>query len=317
MGKRTANTLIYFCLAIGGLYLQLTGKIGLFLHPRMFKYITVATMGFLLLALFGLYQVLKSGGGKSVKHVSVYVPVMVFLIILASNPSKISSANKLSNYMAQIPSQSAENQEQSKQLESNLPKSILASDREGETSQEGVIINSKSAADEPNPETETDLEESVTSAQEPIEDSIKTSDKAPVADPSIDSSEVSLPNVEGQAFLSKLDQWMAEPEAYAGKEVEIEGFVYREDFFEGGAFVAGRFLITCCAADSTVAGIYVEGEDDEQFDKDTWVHVKGTIAVKSMYFPVDDAVHDIVVLKDSKITKIEPYDSPYVYLNYQ
>ncbi len=94
---------------------------------------------------------------------------------------------------------------------------------------------------------------------------------------------------------------------FEGKEIEIKGFVYREDGMEQNQIVVARFLMSCCSADTSVIGMMAEGLDLGEIETDSWVKVTGTIS-QTTYG--DDRIPSIEV---SKIKQIKKPDTPYVY----
>jgi uncharacterized repeat protein (TIGR03943 family) len=62
------------------------------------------------------------------------------------------------------------------------------------------------------------------------------------------------------------------PEAAAGREVQIDGFLSRSD---EGAMI-GRYLLWCCGSDASYLGISLEG-DLKGIQEGTWLEVSGTL----------------------------------------
>lgn len=100
------------------------------------------------------------------------------------------------------------------------------------------------------------------------------------------------------------------PEKFAGKKVEMFGFVYREDDFEQDQFVVARFGLSCCVADASVYGTLASIADGEKYKQDEWVKVSGVI--KSVNYQ-DWVLPNVEV---QSIEKIEQPKEPYVYEQY-
>ena len=69
------------------------------------------------------------------------------------------------------------------------------------------------------------------------------------------------------------------PSFYAGKQVDVVGFVFYPKCTPQDIFYVARFRITCCSVDAQPLGVpvYSPGWQDE-FDENSWVHVVGTFA---------------------------------------
>lgn len=97
----------------------------------------------------------------------------------------------------------------------------------------------------------------------------------------IDKKELDIKNniieVNLQNFVFSLDEILGNPDKYAGKDIEIEGFVYRDKDLKKNEFIISRFMMVCCAADMQIAGIKCDINNLESYSNDTWVKVKGKI----------------------------------------
>ncbi|RJX40517.1 TIGR03943 family protein [Paenibacillus pinisoli] len=94
---------------------------------------------------------------------------------------------------------------------------------------------------------------------------------------------------------------------FAGKKLEISGFVYREQNMASNQFVISRMAMTCCAADSMPYGILVESSRAASYAEDAWMKLTGIIG-QTEYDGVE-----IMRLEALKIEMIEAPNDPYVY----
>jgi putative membrane protein len=65
--------------------------------------------------------------------------------------------------------------------------------------------------------------------------------------------------------------------AFIGKEIEVTGFIYREETFDENRFLAGRLVTYCCAADSFLTGFVCDMAGAKNLDPDKWIKVRGSI----------------------------------------
>ncbi|MFC5402806.1 TIGR03943 family putative permease subunit [Cohnella soli] len=108
-------------------------------------------------------------------------------------------------------------------------------------------------------------------------------------------------------FIEKLQALNTFADQFAGKEIKITGFVYREEGISGSQFIIGRLAMTHCIADISPYGIIVESPDAGNYSDDSWITITGTI--DSTIF------HGIKVIKIN-VETIEPANvknAPYVY----
>lgn len=98
------------------------------------------------------------------------------------------------------------------------------------------------------------------------------------------------------------------PEKYAGKEITMLGFVYKEADMLPGQFALGRYVITCCSADAFFTGFLCEYKNAADFEEGSWLNIRGTIKIgqyKGSRIPV------VAVTTVNKAAG-EP-ENPYVY----
>ncbi|RXJ03823.1 TIGR03943 family protein [Anaerobacillus alkaliphilus] len=100
-------------------------------------------------------------------------------------------------------------------------------------------------------------------------------------------------------------------ESFIGKELEITGFVFREQDFEENRLVVARFSMTCCTADAGVYGTLVETEDAHLYENDMWIRVRGTIN-KTEYHG-----YQLPIIQLREVTVVAEPESPYVYPSFR
>lgn len=97
-----------------------------------------------------------------------------------------------------------------------------------------------------------------------------------------------------------LHKYYEHGDKYNGKEVEIEGLVYKPKEIEGG-FIIARQEINCCAADAENLGIICKGDID--IPEDYWVKVEGTLESENIKFREQKGT--VPVIKINKVTSIK------------
>ncbi|MDQ6419814.1 TIGR03943 family protein [Paenibacillus sp. LHD-117] len=96
-------------------------------------------------------------------------------------------------------------------------------------------------------------------------------------------------------------------EAFIGKEIEISGFVYREEEMGAERLAVSRFAMNCCSADALPYGLMIQWPKASGYAEDEWVKATGTLAT-SNYMG-----NEILTLTATRIERIEAPESPYVY----
>lgn len=96
-------------------------------------------------------------------------------------------------------------------------------------------------------------------------------------------------------------------EEFQGREIELTGFVYRDDHMSRDEVALTRTAITCCLADATFYGTLIRGEDLHHLERDQWITVKGEIDLARVQG------QNMIMINARQVQEIDPPDSPYVY----
>ncbi|QHW34645.1 TIGR03943 family protein [Paenibacillus rhizovicinus] len=110
-------------------------------------------------------------------------------------------------------------------------------------------------------------------------------------------------------FLKGLESLYNFPDAFIGREVSFDGFIYKGDQVEGNQYFVFRFGFIHCVADSGVFGMLVDFPKGSTFQNDQWVHVTGKLS-SEFYQPFKQTLPVLEVKAWNDISKPE---DPYVY----
>ncbi|MBO7742607.1 TIGR03943 family protein [Paenibacillus sp. MWE-103] len=110
-------------------------------------------------------------------------------------------------------------------------------------------------------------------------------------------------------FLKGLEALYNYPDAFIGRTVSFDGFIYKGDQTQGNQYFVFRFGFIHCVADSGVFGMLVRFPEGAPFSNDQWVHVEGKLGAE-FYQPFKQTLPVLDVKTWQGIDK--PKD-PYVY----
>ena len=101
------------------------------------------------------------------------------------------------------------------------------------------------------------------------------------------------------------------PEWFAGRKVDVIGFVVHQGDVPTGNFLVGRFVIYHCAADARGVALLVNWPQAGSLPSDTWVEVQGTMKVENI--GAGPTLHVYATHVDNKIGEPEsPYLRPFL-----
>jgi putative membrane protein len=113
--------------------------------------------------------------------------------------------------------------------------------------------------------------------------------------------------VSDQNFLGVMSEIQRYPKEYAGKEIEMKGFIFKGSTTSSDRFSLVRYVIGCCVADASPYGLLCEIKDAANYTDGSWYQTQGVIETREyqgQIFPV---------LKVTWIKHIDPLISPYVF----
>lgn len=85
--------------------------------------------------------------------------------------------------------------------------------------------------------------------------------------------------MDDEVYYLNFEEISKDVASYKGREIQLKGFVYKEEGFQQNQLVISRFLITHCVADASIIGFLTEFDEAATLQKDTWVEATGVIDV--------------------------------------
>lgn len=108
-------------------------------------------------------------------------------------------------------------------------------------------------------------------------------------------------------FSTYYDEIQMNLSKYKGKEIEIKGFVYKEEGLEQDQLVIARFLITHCVADAGIIGFISKLPEASTIEVNTWIEADGFLETTTFNGT------EIPIIKINNWKKIKEPKDPYVY----
>ncbi|MEH7012081.1 TIGR03943 family protein [Neobacillus niacini] len=108
-------------------------------------------------------------------------------------------------------------------------------------------------------------------------------------------------------FSTYYEEMHIDLDKFKGREINLKGFVYKEDGLEQNQLVLARFLITHCVADAGIIGFISELPEASSIEVNTWIEAKGvldTTNYNGTKFPI---------IKITNWKKIKEPKEPYLY----
>ncbi|HEY5524478.1 MAG TPA: TIGR03943 family protein [Clostridium sp.] len=111
--------------------------------------------------------------------------------------------------------------------------------------------------------------------------------------------------VEDKNYMFFLNEAYNDHDEYLGKEIEITGFIYKDDSLKKNELVLLRVMMVCCSADTQIVGLMCDYEGASKFNNDTWVRGVGVLEES-------DSLEG-VILNIKSLEKVNKPKNEYVY----
>ncbi|MDW8292321.1 MAG: TIGR03943 family protein [Anaerolineae bacterium] len=99
----------------------------------------------------------------------------------------------------------------------------------------------------------------------------------------------------------------SDPAAFAGRAVDVVGFVYKDPRAAKNEFWVARFMVSCCVADAAAVGLLVRSDQAPNLPADTWVRVVGRFGVGTF------AGERVPLILAERVEPTAPPAQPYLY----
>lgn len=113
--------------------------------------------------------------------------------------------------------------------------------------------------------------------------------------------------IENSNFLEFIDDSVQNFNKYESKEIEISGFVYKDENYKKNEFAIARFMMTCCSADMQIVGLKCNDISGIIYDNDTWVKAIGKLELQEVNG------EEVAILNIRQLEKVEAPKNQYVY----
>lgn len=113
--------------------------------------------------------------------------------------------------------------------------------------------------------------------------------------------------IDEKNYLYMIGKINEEREIYKGKNIVLEGFIFKKSSFKNDEFITSRFVIKSSAMNTEIIGMLCKYKDASKFKINDWVRVEGTVDYEKT------SEGNITVLKVKKVEKVEKPQNGYIY----
>ncbi len=280
MKKRiNLNELIWFFILIGFTFyfynIISTNKITLYVHPKMVKYVKFALYFFIVLSIFQVKNIFSVKNNKRLKlgYMMFLIPLTLGSLLKAEGVSAYNVINKGFSLTSQL--------------------KINTLKHKHTTLADGTEVC------EHKDEYSHSIEDDHFSLKEPL-DSMTI-----IKDETI--------NMKSGNFMRIYEDIYGDSFEYIGRDINMKGFIYKQNGLNKDEFILSRILVSCCTADAQLVGLLCDYSQGEVLDEGTWIKIQGTLEQHEYKDVKSGEVNVIPIIKVWKIEKVEAQNNEYIF----
>lgn len=252
-----------------------TGKVQLFVHPRIVPYLKFGITAMLAISMFIFEDIFKPQRKKV--NVLSYAIFIIPLIMAFSLPAKEIGSNSMSFSTIKSTGQTDGTFQDDSSNNDSYDNSNASdnSSLDGYESDNSTNTNSE-ASDNSSANSNSNSGNSLVKGEE-SDSVLRMQDDTVVMD--------------DNNFVKWLQEINDNPSKYTGKKIKVTGFVFKDKQFESNEFVPARLMMVCCAADMSPVGLLARYKNVPSLKQDSWFMFKGKIVMgefKGRKVPVID-----------------------------
>lgn len=248
-----------------------SGKVGMYVNPRLVPWIVGAMIAMVLMALITASDIFKpQPQANRLFYLFFLVPLLMAFTIPVQSMDAMPSDSKNITIAQPAPTQN---------------KNLVTVDQADPTNNGDAMTTDNPPNGDPNSANSYDSQE--------VDNGLKMIDNTIV--------------LNDDNFAKWIEQIYENKNAYDGKKIELEGFVYKNLMIHTNEFVPARLVMVCCAADLQTVGLLCRYDKTTQLKRTSWVKVSGVIKV------VDYCGQKTPIIYADKVVSIAKPENEYIY----
>lgn len=277
--KLNLNELVWFLILVGFTcyfyFITSTGKITLFVHPKMVKYVRFALCFFIVLSIFQVRNIFSNKRVKTLKigYFMFLIPLTLGFFLKAGELSIDTVINKGFS------------------LSSQLKINTLKHEH---TTKDGALEQCKH--DEEHNHITDVANDSLNNPKESIQ---LVKDRTIV--------------MTNENFIKNYEDIYGNSCNYVSRVINMKGFIYKQEGLREDEFILSRMLVSCCMADVQLVGLLCDYSGDGVFIDGNFVSIEGILGEREYKDPKNGETVVIPIIKVTEIKKIDKLSNEYIY----
>jgi putative membrane protein len=277
--KLNLNELMWFLILLGFTcyfyFITSTGKITLFVHPKMVKYVRFALYFFIVLCIFQGKNIYNNKRAKVLK--SGYFMFLIPLILGFFLKAEVISIDIVIKKGFSLTSQLKINT--IKHQHTTMHGDLEQCNHDEDHNHVAYVEN-----------------DSGNNSKENIE---LVKDKTIV--------------MTNENFIKNYEDIYGNSCNYIGRIINMKGFIYRQEGLLEDEFILSRMLVSCCMADASLVGLLCNYSGESIFTEGTFISIQGILGEREYKDPKNGETVVIPIIKVTEIEKTNKLSNEYIY----
>jgi len=277
--KLNLNELIWFLILVGFTcyfyFIISTGKITLFVHPKMVKYVKFALCFFIVLSIFQGKNIYSNKRAKTLKigYFMFLIPLTLGFFLKAGELSIDTVMNKGFSLTSQLKINSLKHEH------TNIDGALEQCNHNEEHNHVDYASN-----------------DSLNNPKESIQ--------------LVKDTTIVMTN---ENFMKNYEEIYGNSCNYVGRLIKMRGFIYRQEGLRKDEFILSRMMVSCCMADVQLVGLLCDYNGKGVFTDGNFVSIEGILGEREYKDPKNGETVVIPIIKVAKIEKIDKLSNEYIY----
>jgi putative membrane protein len=277
--KLNLNELIWFLILIAFtcyFYMNVsTGKITLFVHPKMVKYVKFAIGFFVILAIFQGRNIFSDKKAKPLKigYFMFLIPITLGILLRSGEISINTVINKGFSLTSQLKINTL------KYKHTTLTDVTEKCEHDGKHDHDDYKIDDQ-------------LNKSLESLQ------------------IVKDGTIVMTN---EDFIKNYEEIYGNSCRYVGRVINMQGFIYKQKGLKEEEFILSRMLVSCCMADVQLVGILCDYKGEGVFTQGEFISIEGILGEREYKDIKSGEAMVIPIIQVTELEKVDKLSSEYIY----
>jgi putative membrane protein len=277
--KLNLNELIWFVILVAFtcyFYMNIsTGKITLFVHPKMVKYVKFAVEFFIVLAIFQGRNIFSDKKSKPLKigYFMFLIPLTLGILLRSGEISIDTVINKGFSLTSQLKINTLKHKHT-------------------------TLTDASEQCDHDEKHDHDDYKPNV-----PLNNALESLQL-------VKGGTIVMTNKD---FIKNYEDIYGNSCKYVGRVINMKGFIYKQKDLKEDEFILSRILVSCCMADASLVGLLCDYKGERVFTEGEFISIEGILGEREYKDTKSGVAVVIPIIQVTELEKVDKLSNEYIY----